>query len=250
MAGIKYKFKKHMETFGPFYIRVLLGSILLMSIGMLLFFVGFYLVGNRVVVMGGSSEAYNVYVYVTGDRGTALLAGGGRIQIFSVTMEKKGIVVVNIATNPPRLPITFVVKDSVSGREVYRYQPAPGAESSASLRVELDPGRYDFYVSAPQGLGGQVVADYKIYYVTENPNYVISQWLQVLGLILSGIGLLTLVLSYEIARREAEAEYMVPPKAFREMIAEQSYLRLSTRTANIRDEEIVFHEEYGEEEEE
>ncbi len=250
MGGFGYKFKKHMETFGPFYIRVLLGSILLMGIGLLLFFVGYTLVGNKVLLFGNGEHVYNVYVFADMGRKEAVLISGTRRNLFTVNMERNGIIVMSITTAPQNISVIIYVVDTNSGKEVYHYEPGPGTQPAHSLRIELGAGVYTVYVYAPPGSNGNIIVDYKVYYASENPNYVVSRWLQYLGMGLSGMGLVTLILSYEIARKEAEAAYLVPPKEFREMIAEQSYLRLSARTANIRGgEEIIFHEEYFEEEE-
>ncbi len=250
MAGLGYKIRKNLEVFGPYYVRILLASIMLMVIGSIIFTIGLHIINYRLALpfLGEQQlSEYTIY-YPAGHYVRQLtLTGGERSTDCEFSLKSHGFIMISAKVNTRDNTAVLKIVDTrteLQVDEVIVYQ------ATSNYKIELSPGSYRIDIETNPILGlGNMTLDVRIYASREKIEFILARWLQILGLVFMGLGLVIFVLSYEIARKEVEAAYMIPPKQVREMLARESYLRILASHTTHDVEPDVFGSEEEEEEE-
>lgn len=229
-------------SLGPIYIRVVVGALLIMIIGLIFFSIGYYVLGNRLVLIPGRPQIYTVYAqnleYVIGGVETyTLTLSSGPITITTVRMPTPGYISIDLSSYMSGIIIRFDIIDESSNIVVYSIILTPGEHETIPI---YSPGTYRINAIALHG-SEYSLANVKIEvgYLREKSSIIIARWFQLLGLTFVILGFTIFMLAYKIAYKSAEAIYNIPPSKLMEEIANQSYLRL---LASSR-----IEEEYGEE---
>ncbi len=251
MASIRYKIKKNLEVLGPFYMRALVASILLMVFGLILFGTGLYILGYKIAFLpnipfiGYEVKQYIVY-YRSDYISDVVPLVSSEAYFTSIEVKSRSVLILRVLEIPSSLAGHDLYMDIVregSGELVKSVKIPTNPAGEHIVKVEIDPGRYDIYFHTNAVKAAYISVSLEVLASTESSQLIIAKWFQGVGLILSGLGLLTFIISYEIARREAEVAYMVAPKEFREMIARESYLRLLTSNVVRKSMEVEEVEE-------
>ncbi len=245
VPGLGYKIKKNLEVFGPYYIRILIASILLMVVGSIIFTIGLHMVNYRLALPFfniGELSSYTVYYPADHIIEHPTLLGGTIILDKEIRLGSRGIAIINAEVYTRDYTAVIVIRDSKTDALI---NSVVVHKKLDNYNLTLYPGTYKVYIHTDPILGlGNMTIDIKVYASREKVELIIARWLQILGLIFMGLGLVVFGLSYELARREAEADYMVPPKEIREVIARESYIRLlSSKTRYSPPKEFEVEEE-------
>ncbi len=260
MGGLAYKIRKNLEVFGPFYMRILVASIVLMVSGLVMFSFGMHILGYKIAflpdipVLGYTSEYYIYYYQIDYISSQHFFMGAANSpeqwQITSFEVENPGKVEAYVEINRSLVgaELYLVIVSETTGAVIENIRVPTESPGEHRVSAEIPPGRYTIILENWGKSSGYVSVGIRILATTEKPVLKVAKWLQGVGLAFMGLGLVVFILSYEIARREAEVSYMVAPKEFRELIARESYLRLLSSDVTRPPPEYLIEEEVEEEE--
>ncbi len=228
---------------GPIYLRVLLGSIVLMMIGLLMFSVGYYVLGNGIMLIPGrqyeDTRLVNSVEYVVSDVKTfSIPLVTSPTELYEFNLKSPGYLSIDISSLETDTAVQFDIIDASSNSLVYSVVVHSGERVSLPI---YSPGTYKINVrlaTAPYLYIGNVNIKVEVFSIRESSTIIIARWFQMMGLTLIGLGFLVLLFSYKIAVKTAEVEYYIPPEELREEIASESYIRIfSPRILGEEEEE-------------
>lgn len=220
---------------GPIYVRVVVGALLVMIIGLVFFSIGYYVLGNRLVLLPGRPHIYTVYTqnleYVVSSVETQTITlASSPTTVTTINLPCPGYIMIDLSSFISGIVVRFDVIDESSGTIVYSIIMTPGDHESIPI---YSPGTYRV-VAIPLHGSEYSIANIKIEtgYLREKTSIIIARWFQLLGLSFVLLGFTIFLLAYKIAYKSAESIYNIPPSRIMEEIASQSYLRLfsSSRT--------------------
>jgi len=226
------KLQEFILSLGPFYLRVVVGSIVLMMIGLVLFSVGYYVIGHGVVLLPGRQYVYSSYYesieYVPSTIET-IPASLSTVPTDITVVDLKSPGYINIELSSSEyISVRFDIIDRSTNQLVYAVVIDSGEKTVIPI---YNPGEYRITASLSSGPTIYVIPAnirVEVFIAKEATPIIVARWFQLTGLSLLGIGFLILLFSYRIATKTAEAEYYIPPSELREEIASQSYLRIFT----------------------
>lgn len=226
------KLKEFILSLGPFYLRVVIGSIILMMIGLILFSIGYYVIGHGVVLLPGRQYVYSSYhesiEYVPSTVETIpITLSSIPTDLAIVELKSPGYINIELST-PEYISVRFDIIDRSTNQLVYAVVIDSGEKTVIPI---YQPGEYRITAllsSSPSIYVIPATVKVEVFIAKEATPIIIARWFQLTGLSFLGIGFLILLFSYRIATKTAEAEYYIPPSELREEIASQSYLRIFT----------------------
>ncbi len=226
------KVREFVIALGPLYLRVLIGSIVLMMVGLLMFSIGYYVLGNGIMLIPGRQYSYSSYIssieYVVSDVKTFSLTLTTVPEIVGeFELRTPGYLSIDISSIEPDIAVQFDITDS-SHNLIYSVIVRNGEHVSLPI---YSPGTYRVtarLASTQYLYMSNVNVKIEVFSMREASSIIIARWFQLIGLTLIGIGFLILLFSYRIAVKTAEAEYYIPPKELREEIASESYIKIFT----------------------
>jgi hypothetical protein len=229
-------------SLGPAYVRVLIGSILIMSIGLLMFSVGLYVFGDGMLLFPGREYAYPAYyeniVYeAVGIKTIGVMLTTTPKTIYSFKLGSPGYFTIEVSSSVPWFNVRIDVVDSNNGKLIYSIVLHNDEQMSIPI---YSPGDYkvNAYLASNQPLYATPAnIRIELFAARESTPIIIARWLQLTGLSLIIIGFLIMIFSYKIAMRAVETQYYIPPEELRTRIASESYLRIHVPRTGKEDAE-------------
>ncbi len=228
-------------SLGHIYIRVVVGAIIIMILGLIFFSLGYYVFGNGIVLIPGTSQyiyasyAQNLEYVISSVNTYSITLSSEPVTITTIHMKMPGYISLEVSSKYSDIVVRFDIIDESSGAVVYSMVLTPGDQEIIPIY-----SRGDYKINAILLHGAELSSinvKLEVGLIREKTIIIIARWFQLLGLTLVIIGFLTFLFAYKIAYKSAESEYNIPPSTLREEIASQSYLRLFSSSRVVEEEE-------------
>jgi len=232
-------FRRFIIAYGTIYIRVVVSSLVLMIIGATMLQVGVLYLGVNLVTpptrfLEPLPPPHSVYVLVdyrphvinlTLHSSTAYNSSTLRaIELCDHAFAMPGYVVLSVKMLRGSPVITVNVYETKSSESQLVYKNVIQGSETVVIPVPKK-GSYKLELLVRATESSLVDVKVEVYEMREKPDALIAKWLQGTGSAIFLVGVLILILSPIIARKYAEATYMIVPEKVAEKLAGYGIIR-------------------------
>jgi len=233
-------FRRFITAYGTVYIRVVVSSLVLMIVGVTLLQVGVLYLGVNLVIpptriLEPLPPPHSVYVPVgykphiinlTLQSSTPYNSSTLRvIDLYNHAFAMPGYMVLSVKMlrGSPVIIVNVYETKSIESQLVYR-NVIQGSETIVIPIPRKGSYKLELLIRAVES--SLVDVEVGVYEMREKPDALIAKWLQGTGLVIFLVGALVLILSPIIARKYAEASYMIVPEKVAEKLAGYGITRI------------------------
>jgi len=238
-------FQRYVIAYGSQYLKVVLGSLFIMIIGLTIFYMGYESLGNYVSIypferlFTAAPQPYSEYNEIINEADTTNLKGS--VEIASFEIQGPGYMEVLVqSTSPTSLWLDISHRDpSLKIGPLTIQEPPESIESlyistGKTYRIPLkEIGSYKILIRSTEEI--PVTVSIRVVALKDKLETIMAKWMQGLGSLMFFIGVVMFILSPLVAARHAHSTYLIAPKEFRDALAEAGIVRVSIN--NVKKEE-------------